>query len=153
MGYWYIIDHTYSNKKIIFYHRCNSFCTKNAKLFVNHFFQDPARSVVAKTSQRRRENILNLASKTIATKSRRSFLKISSRRLPGNVFKTSFRRRPEDVFQETSSRPLPGNILKISLRRLKTSSRLSLVSTKDQLEAIYEHSIYVRFKLLLLPLH
>ena len=50
-----------------------------------------------------------------------------------------FLRRRQDVFHETFS--------KTSLRRLKTSSRLFVVKTKDHLDTIYGLSIYVRFKL------
>ena len=114
-----------------------------------------------KTSQRRRRNVLILV-----WKSRRPFFKTSIRRLPGDVLKTSSRRRPQDVFQktssrhlpedvlktsskrrahdvfqETSSRPLPADILK-TLRNLKTS-RLFLVRAKDHQETIYGLSIYV----------
>ena len=46
-----------------------------------------------------------------------------------------------------SSRRLPGDLLKTSLRRLKTSSRLFLVNAKDHLETIHGLSIYVSFKL------
>ena len=68
---------------------------------------------------------------------------MSSRHLPVDVLKTSSRRRPQDLFQETSSRPLPGDVLKMS----KTSSRLFLVKGKDPLETNYGFSIYIRFKL------
>ena len=103
-----------------------------------------------KTSQRRCKNVLILVSKTsyiglkwksrrpffktssrrllgdvIKTSSRRRhqdvFQKMSSRRLPEDVLKTSSRERPQDVFQRMSSRPLPGDVLKTSLRSLKTS--------------------------------
>ena len=57
---------------------------------------------------------------------------------------SSFRKCPQDPFQETASRPLQGDVLKAS----KSSSRLSLVKVKDHLETIYGFSIYVRFKLL-----
>ena len=54
------------------------------------------------------------------------FQETSPRRLPGDVLKTSSRRRPQQ--------PLPGDVLKTSLRRLKTSARLILVKVKDHLE-------------------
>ena len=60
-----------------------------------------------------------------------------------DVVKTSSRKHPKGVFQQTSSRPLPGDVLKTST----TSSRL-LVKAKDPLETIYRFSIYIRLKLL-----
>ena len=77
---------------------------------------------------KRRKNILFLVSKTsqigLKWKSRRPFFITSSRRLPVNVLKTSFRRRPQDVYQDTSlktfSRKLPQDLFQeTSLRRLR----------------------------------
>ena len=93
-------------------------------------------------AQRRRNDVVKtlvLISKTsqigLKWKSRRPFFKTSSRRLSGDILKTSSRRRPQDVYHETSSRCLPRDALKTSLRHLKTS-RLFLVYKKDHLETI-----------------
>ena len=42
------------------------------------------------------------------------FQETFSRRLPGDVLKTSSRRHPQDLFQKTSTRRLPGDVLKTS---------------------------------------
>ena len=74
-----------------------------------------------KTLQRRRRNVLILVSKTsqirLKWKLQRPFFKTSSGHLPGDVLKTSSRKRPQDIFQETSSRRLPGDVLKMSSTR------------------------------------
>ena len=59
-----------------------------------------------------------------------------------------FMRSSQDVFQEIPSKRLPGDVFKTSLRRVKTSSRPFLVNAKDHLATVYELSIYVSFKLL-----
>ena len=51
-----------------------------------------------------------------------------------------------EIFK-TSSRRLPGDVIKTSLRRLNTSSRLFLEKVKDHLETIYQLCICKCFKL------
>ena len=106
-----------------------------------------------KTSQRRRKNVLILVSKTsqigLKWKSRRPFFKTSSGRVPTSsrrllrdVLKTSSRKHPQDILQETSSRCLPRDAPKTYLRRLKTS-KLFLVNKKGYLETMNFLSRYV----------
>ena len=81
-----------------------------------------------KTSQRRRKNVLIFVLKTFQIS-----LKWKSWR--------HFFRRCQDVFQETSSRRLPGDVLETSFKRRsqnllktsKSSSRLFLVKVKEHL--------------------
>ena len=59
------------------------------------------------------------------------------------LVKTSSRRCPKEVLQETSLKSLPRDVIKTS----KTLSRPFLVKAKYHLDTIYGFSIYVRFKL------
>ena len=97
--------------------------------------------IVLKTSQltqRRRKDVVRtsyfwpqrrLRLVWMKWKSRRPFFKTSSRRLPGDILKTSCKKRPKGVLQKTSSRPP------------------FLVKAKDHLETICRLSNYVSFKL------
>ena len=81
---------------------CDHFDPKNAKKFRFHvFFHFNARKHTQPT-QRRRKGVLILVSKTsyigLKWKSLRPFFKTFSKRHLGDAFKTSSRRRPQDVF-------------------------------------------------------
>ena len=97
---------------------------------------------ITQPAQRRRKDIVKTS---YFWSERRLRLVWNGRRddLFKDVVKTSSRKRPQDVFQETSSRPLPGDVLKMS----KTSPRL-LEKAKNLLETIYRFSIYIRLELL-----
>ena len=99
----------------------NNFC----KSLLTNLFHEKKPPAPTQATQRRRKDVVKTSSIWSQRRPRLiwngslddSFFKTSSRRLPGDVLKTSSKRRPQDVFQETSLTLFPGDIFKTSSRR------------------------------------
>ena len=99
----------------------NNFC----KWLLTNLFHENKPPAPTQPTQRRRNDVVKTSSIWSQRRPRLiwngslddSFFKTSSRRLSGDVLKTSSKRRPQDVFQETSLTVFPGDIFKTSSRR------------------------------------